>query len=102
MINFVSGQCEGLVNKDGLIGKSDPIVIVDLLDGKTKAMSRIGMTESIKDDLNPKFQKKLEVDYVFELRQVLRITVLDVDDPSNIPTEYVQNVSYENDFFLMI
>jgi hypothetical protein len=85
------------VNKDGVIGNSDPIIILDILDGKTKEMSRVGMTETINNDLNPKFQTKLEVNYVFELRQVLRITVLDVDDPANLPTEYTPNVSFKKD-----
>jgi hypothetical protein len=81
------------VNKYGFIGKSDTVVIVDILNGKTRTTSsRLGMTETVNDNLSPVFDTKIEVDYVFELRQVLRITVLDVDDRANLPTECNPNV----------
>ena len=88
----MSGQCKDLKNKD-FVGKSDPVLIVDILDGKTKTASRLGMTEWVRDNLNPEFKTKIDVDYVFEKRQILRITVLDVDDEKNIPTEYTPKVS---------
>jgi hypothetical protein len=87
-------QCKDLKNKD-FVGKSDPVLIVDILDGKTKTITRLGMTEWVHDDLNPEFKTKIELEYVFEKRQMLRITVLDVDDAANIPTEYTPNVSLQ-------
>ena len=89
---FVRMQCNNLVNKD-LLSKSDPIVIVDLVEVKSGKICRLGQTEWIKDNLNPVFQDKIELKYIFEQKQHLRITVLDVDDPKNIPTEYTPNVS---------
>ena len=75
-----------------MFSKSDPIVIVDITDVKSGTTTRLGSTEWIKDNLNPVFQTKVELQYVFEKKQHLRITVLDVDDPKNIPTEYTPNV----------
>ena len=86
-------QCNNLVNKD-LIGKSDPVVLVDLIEMKSGVVGRLGKTEWIKNNLNPVFQTKIDLKYVFDQKQHLRITVLDVDDPKNIPTEYTPNVSY--------
>ena len=72
-----------------------------ILSTRTCSASRIQLsllislmlsTEWIKDNLNPVFQTKVELQYVFEKKQHLRITVLDVDDPKNIPTEYTPNV----------
>jgi hypothetical protein len=87
---LVYGQCNNLRNTD--LGKCDPILIVDILDGQTKAMSRLGKTEWLRDNLNPEFETKIAVEYVFEKMQILRITVLNVDDEANIPTEYTPNV----------
>ena len=85
-------QCNNLVNKD-LLGKSDPIVIVDITDVKSGVTTRAGMTECIKNNLNPVFEKKIDIEYIFEKKQHLRITVLDVDDEDNVPAEYTPNVS---------
>mmetsp|Transcript_60509 Transcript_60509/g.161332 ORF Transcript_60509/g.161332 Transcript_60509/m.161332 type:complete len:625 (+) Transcript_60509:40-1914(+) len=83
-------KCANLVNKD-LLGKSDPFIIVDLQEGVGK-YTRIGCTEVIKDNINPVFEKKVELEYIFEKKQRLRLTVIDVDDFDKPPTEYHPNM----------
>ena len=91
LIIFKFTQCKNLVNKD-LFSKSDPMLFVDIMDGRTGVFERLGVTEMIKDNLNPEFKREIELNYVFEKKQHLRITILDVDDPDNYPREYTPNV----------
>ena len=44
---------------------------------------QIGRTERIDDNLNPKFQKQIVVDYHFEEVQKLAFHVFDIDDNNN-------------------
>ena len=85
-----------------MVGKSDPIVIVDKTEVKSGVTTRVGMTECIKETLNPEFTKKIDFEYIFEEKQHLRITVLDVDDQSNIPTEYTPHVSKDREFTFFV
>lgn len=72
-------SCTNLPDCD-IITKSDPQVIVYLLDitGKNK-LSEIGRTEVIQDNLNPRFVKKILIQYHFEQIQRLRFEVYDID-----------------------
>ena len=83
------------------MSKSDPIVIVDMMD-KSAIFTRLGATEWIQNELNPEFKTELEMDYIFEKKQHLRITVLDVDDPDSLPQEYTPNVSKICDICLLV
>ncbi len=84
-------QCKGLETKD--IGSpSDPMILVDMRDANSTVFTRLGATECIKDNNNPVFTKQVDLEYIFEKKQMLRFTVLDVDDFQNLPTEYTANV----------
>jgi hypothetical protein len=54
-----------LANLD-LLSKSDPKVEISLKNNKTQQWQFIGQTETIKNDLNPKFDKKFKIKYMFE------------------------------------
>ena len=86
-------QCKDLVGKD-FMGGSDPYILVDIRDAKSTEFKRLGTTECIKKNKNPVFTKQVDLNYVFEQKQMLRFTVLDVDDHSNLPTEYIPQVRY--------
>lgn len=75
----LSISCYDLPNAD-IVTKSDPQVILYAIDlsGKTK-LYEIGRTEMIADDLNPKFAKKILMQYHFEQIQKLRFEVIDID-----------------------
>lgn len=75
----LSLSCHDLPNAD-VITKSDPQVIVYQIDvGREGKKCEIGRTEVINDDLNPKFAKKIIIQYHFEQIQKLRFEVLDID-----------------------
>ncbi len=76
------------------MSQSDPILVVDIMDGRSGSFQRLGETEWIKDNANPVFTKEIELNYVFEKKQRLRITILDVDDEDQVPKEYTPNVRY--------
>uniref|UniRef100_A0A6G1SD13 Copine-8 n=1 Tax=Aceria tosichella TaxID=561515 RepID=A0A6G1SD13_9ACAR len=75
----LSISCKDLPDCD-IVTKSDPQVIVYMLDlsGKDK-QCEIGRTEVIQDNLNPKFAKKILLQYHFEQIQHLRFEVFDID-----------------------
>ncbi len=64
------------------------------MDGRSGLFKRLGETEWIHNDANPVFTKEIELEYVFEKKQHLRITILDVDDADHVPKEYTPNVSF--------
>lgn len=75
----LSISCHDLPNAD-VITKSDPQVIVYQLDlSGANVKCEIGRTEVITDDLNPKFAKKILMQYHFEQIQKLRFEVIDID-----------------------
>ena len=75
----LSINCLNLPDCD-IVTKSDPQVFVYLLDvsGDIKKCE-IGRTEVIQDNLNPKFAKKILMQYHFEQIQRLRFEVYDID-----------------------
>lgn len=79
----LSISCLNLPDCD-IVTKSDPQVITYLLDvtGKDKKCE-IGRTEVIQDSLNPKFAKKVLMQYHFEQIQRLRFEVYDIDPVGN-------------------
>ena len=72
---LLSITCKGLLNKDAL-SKSDPFCLV------MENQVEIGRTETIKNNLNPSFVKKIQLKYYFERVQKLLFNVRD-DDGSN-------------------
>jgi len=70
-------SCRGLKDLD-FFGKSDPKV---KLLGQTQGnWTQLGVTETLKDNLNPDFKKTIIVDFMFESKQPLKFEVWDVDD----------------------
>ena len=49
--------------------------------GTTK-WHEIGRTETIWDNLNPDWEKKFQMEYHFEVHQMLRFTIYDIDSES--------------------
>ena len=75
----LSLSCQNLPDCD-IVTKSDPQIIVYLLDFSGKEiLCEIGRTEVIQDNLNPKFAKKILLQYHFEQIQRLRFQVYDID-----------------------
>eukprot|EP00240_Pyramimonas_obovata_P000816 CAMPEP_0118955512 /NCGR_PEP_ID=MMETSP1169-20130426/60090_1 /TAXON_ID=36882 /ORGANISM="Pyramimonas obovata, Strain CCMP722" /LENGTH=535 /DNA_ID=CAMNT_0006903381 /DNA_START=178 /DNA_END=1782 /DNA_ORIENTATION=+ len=86
----ISLECNGLKNKD-ILSKSDPVVyLYERRAGHRgeSSWTRLGSTEVVKNNLNPKFSTAIQVDYFFEERQELLFKVLDVDGPIQRDGEY--------------
>ncbi len=51
----------------------------------------VGQTEWIKNNTNPQFKTTIEMDYLFEEKQIIRFIVIDVDDPHKVvmPNAYL-------------
>ena len=45
---------------------------------------KIGMTEVIMDNLNPEWVKQIDVQYNFEVREIYKVEVYDIDDFNNL------------------
>eukprot|EP01118_Nematostelium_gracile_P014353 TRINITY_DN556_c0_g1_i2.p1 TRINITY_DN556_c0_g1~~TRINITY_DN556_c0_g1_i2.p1 ORF type:complete len:528 (+),score=164.45 TRINITY_DN556_c0_g1_i2:60-1643(+) len=73
----LSISCENLVKLDHL-SQSDPLVVVNLQQ-KDLTWKRIGTTELLKNDPNPKFATPIPIQYFFEEIQRLKFYVLDID-----------------------
>lgn len=78
-----------------MTSKSDPFCVIFARDRKTNELVEIGKTEVIKDNLNPKWETKITMEYRFEERQELNITVYDFDGDVNkkhkAESEYLGN-----------
>ena len=78
----LSLRCEKLRDLD-TFSKSDPFCVVELKTmGVQNDWMEVGRTECIMDNLNPVWQKKIVLDYNFEQRQMLRLSVYDLDSDS--------------------
>ena len=100
--------CRGLANKDRIVplpgnmqlgSKPDPCCIAHLRSSKGKWFE-VGRTEVVQSNLNPRywlrivvlldlsmtppnlvrFQKSIEVDFIFEINQEIRFVICDIDD----------------------
>lgn len=71
---FIS--CRKLKDLD-VFSKSDPRVIVYLDNGK--GFSKIGQTETMKNNLDPNFTTSIYCDFFFEIKQTLKFEVQDDD-----------------------
>lgn len=68
-------KCEGLKDAD-TFSKSDPFAVVFLKGFE------LGRTETINNNLNPSFKVPIQVEYLFEEVQNLRICIYDSDGSS--------------------
>ena len=73
----LSIRCTKLADKD-VMSKSDPLCVLYM---KTKLghWQEVGRTETIRDNLNPEWQKKFVLNYSFEERQEVKLEVYDHD-----------------------
>ncbi|XP_076850730.1 copine-3 isoform X2 [Brachyhypopomus gauderio] len=73
----LSISCEHLLDKD-VTSKSDPMCVLQMcLSGNQ--WFEAGRTEKVQNCLNPKFAKKIVIDYHFELVQKLIFGIYDID-----------------------
>jgi len=79
----LSLSCENLMNLD-VLSKSDPFCVIYYKEASVQSeFTEVGRTETICDSLNPKWQKKIILDYNFEKRQLLKFCVFDSDSSSD-------------------
>eukprot|EP01047_Picozoa_sp_COSAG01_P050518 COSAG01_NODE_5116_length_4457_cov_5.704161_4_plen_530_part_00 len=76
----LSIECTGLRNMD-TFSKSDPMVVVRS-EESPGVWREVGKTETIWDNLNPKFSTAFKVSYYFEREQNFRFECYDIDDES--------------------
>ena len=71
-------KCESLVDMD-TFSKSDPFVVLYAKqpDGR---LYEVGRTETIMNNLNPQFQRTINVQYFFETKQIFVARVIDYDE----------------------
>lgn len=71
-------SCRNLINAD-IISKSDPYCVISLREPWQKEYFEIARTETIDDNLNPEWEKKIILNYNFETVQKLKFEVRDED-----------------------
>ncbi|KAJ5077497.1 copine [Anaeramoeba ignava] len=74
-------KCQNLLKKDKL-SDSDPMGVLFAKDANTHELTEIGRTEVIKNNLSPKFTTTFELIYLFEVIQIYRVTIYDIDNES--------------------
>lgn len=74
----LSFKASKLKNKD-MLSKSDPMLVVSMSEEEGAEAKEVGRTEVIKDNVNPEWMTKILVDYRFEARQMLILSVYDWD-----------------------
>ena len=79
-------SCRNLTDLD-VFSKSDPCVMVEELFAGNRT-TKLGQTETVKNNLNPDFTKAVMTDYFFEVEQRLRFIVADQDGGD---VEYIGN-----------
>ncbi|XP_018022776.1 copine-8 [Hyalella azteca] len=85
----LSFSASKLKNKD-MLSKSDPLLVVSMSEVEGAEAQEIGRTEVVKDNVNPVWMTKFIIDYHFEARQLLVLSVYDWDkgdkaDPKTAP-----------------
>ncbi|XP_076469966.1 copine-3-like [Babylonia areolata] len=73
-------ECRSLRNRDTM-SKSDPCAVLFLHNGH-KWMEE-GRTESIKNELDPRFVRAFSLDYYFEMVQKVKVAVYDMDNSTD-------------------
>ncbi|CAL8114916.1 unnamed protein product [Orchesella dallaii] len=78
----ISISCRNLLDKD-ILSKSDPMCVVYHKPRGTDHWVELLRTETIKDTLNPDFERKITMEYRFEEQQPLRFELYDIDSSSH-------------------
>lgn len=84
-------SCRNLLDMD-TFSKSDPKLSLyqQLPNGSWQL---VGNTETIQDNLNPDFSKSFVVDYIFEVKQIFKVEVVDVDSATEF--DFIGNITFE-------
>lgn len=77
----LSLSCNKLVDKD-TFSKSDPFCVIYMSNSVQGKYLEIARTETIWDNLNPVWQKKLVIPYRFEEKQKMKFDIYDQDSKS--------------------
>eukprot|EP00753_Platysulcus_tardus_P012741 PLAT3532.3.p1 GENE.PLAT3532.3~~PLAT3532.3.p1 ORF type:complete len:575 (-),score=322.82 PLAT3532.3:1822-3546(-) len=77
----IAFSCRSLKSKD-LLSASDPFVVLEVSSSRAGPFMEVGRTEAVIDSNNPDFADHVDMDYMFEEQQYLRITVYDKDSDS--------------------
>jgi len=83
---FIS--CQNLKNLD-ILSKSDPKCYFYTSDPSTGKFILQGKTETIKNNLNPKFTTTFRMDYIFEQEQRIQFVVMDDDSDNATSDDYL-------------
>lgn len=71
-------SCRNLINAD-IISKSDPFCVISMRESWQNTYFEIARTETIDDNLNPEWEKKIILNYNFETVQKMKFEVWDED-----------------------
>ncbi|XP_066579406.1 copine-3 isoform X2 [Amia ocellicauda] len=71
-------SCDNLLDKD-VGSKSDPLCVL-LSNASDTQWFEVGRTERVNNCLHPKFAKKFDIDYYFEIVQKLKFAIYDIDN----------------------
>ncbi|CAJ0949604.1 unnamed protein product, partial [Mesorhabditis belari] len=83
-------SAKGLKNRD-LLSKSDPQCVLFQMEGRLAGRpewKERGRTEKIMNCLDPEWNKRLDMEYLFEERQQLRFELFDLDSDSTSLSEH--------------
>ncbi|KNC50909.1 copine-8 [Thecamonas trahens ATCC 50062] len=67
------------------------VVVFAKKDPPATEFAEVGRTEKVMNDLNPSFQKPINVSYFFEKVQTFRLAVLDIDEHVSSVSDYRQH-----------
>ncbi|VDM20377.1 unnamed protein product [Hydatigera taeniaeformis] len=88
----ISIACRNLADTD-VLSKSDPVVVVFEFCPALEDWREIWRSETIQNNLNPNFSRKLVLQYHFEEQKKLKFAVYDVDDP-NEPLRHQDEITF--------
>ena len=71
-----------------VFSKSDPICVVYIKPFGSQKWAEMKRTECIKNNLNPQWVTKVQMNYMFEEQQYLKFDVYDVDTNSRDLSEH--------------
>ena len=71
-------KCSNLVDTD-FFGKSDPRAVLYSRKDANSPWVKIGNTETIQNQLNPNFNTAIQVEFIFETHQYLKVQIEDED-----------------------
>lgn len=97
-------SCRNLINTD-LLSKSDPYCVISMKEPWQNQYYEVMRTETIDDNLNPQWVKKLILNFNFETVQKLRFEIRDEDEQGydflgNYDTTLSELVSYSGRQFI--